>query len=79
MADTTPKSTKASVSLTFQSTQDKKERLEAIAYEMGFRRVVDEAEVGNMSLMINLAIGFMLENVDLFKKWMIARRQATKK
>ena len=59
-----------STSLTFQSSQDKKEMLEESAFKRGYKRVVNGKEVGNMSLLINLAIDYMFDTEDDFNKWM---------
>jgi hypothetical protein len=60
-------------SVTFQLSANRKEKLEALAFRLGLRRIVDGAERGNTSAILNLFVEFIFENIDLFSAW-IAKR-----
>lgn len=57
------------VSITFQGTDQHRERLRKEAYEMGHRRMEGGAEVGEVSPLIVRMIEYVFAHWDDFLKW----------
>lgn len=60
-------------SVTFQLAEARKEKLEAMAFRLGLRRVVEGQERGNISAIINLLVEFCFENIEVFADWLTKR------
>lgn len=65
-------------SITFQTSQSLKEKLEKFALSLGLTRLVrnidgEFEERGNTSMLVNLLIRFTFDNLEIFKKWVASQ------
>lgn len=62
-------------SVTFQTPQTRKEKLEQLGMSLGLRRLVEGVEQGNVSLTVNLFIEYVFEHKDSFATWLKERAE----
>lgn len=67
------------VSITFQTLATVRSKLLELAKEMGYKRMKDGQEQGELSPLLILACEYLLVHIEPFRKWIAAGKPAHSK